>query len=304
MTANGIDQIAQQQLQYAHDGNWRLLVAMVLSGVIWILRTYLMGPTVQSWRYVGKLAQWFRTDRGGVVLTLSVGVIGGLVTAFQANAPFTVDLFVTGIVNGLLASGFFCTLKKLFGIADPTQSGAVGAGTSSSAANGVPPPASGSLRFAASLGLLLAASTLLSGCACLKPENKNSKGCVVAQHEINCATDDVKAMWPKFMPLIAWLFAGASGPIDSNAIVAALEQTGFKFVGCSAAQLEHDFSTDPAGAETRLKAVLPDRMKAGLTGAGAPASLSLAYHEGYQKWRAKHLDVRFCFQVDGRKVCR
>jgi hypothetical protein len=230
-----------------------------------------------------------------------------LVTAFRASAAFTVDLFVTGIVNGLLASGFFCTLKKLFGLADTGQSAGAGAGTSSTAANGAgtqPPPNSGSLRFATSLGLLLLTSTLLPGCACLKPENKNSKACVVAQHEINCATDDVKAMWPKFMPLVAWLFAGASGPVDTNAIISSLEQTGFKFVGCSAVQLEHDFSTDPARAEARLMTVLPARMKAGLTGAGAPASLALAYHDGYQKWRAKHLDVRFCYQLEGRKVCR
>jgi hypothetical protein len=106
------------------------------------------------------------------------------------------------------------------------------------------------------------------------------------------------------MPLVAWLFAGASGPIDSSTIVSALEQIGFKFVGCTAVELEHDFTTDPTGVEARLMAAMPERMRASFEGPPAARPLAVAYHEGYQRWRARHLDLVFCFQIDGKRVCR
>jgi hypothetical protein len=295
---NAVAQLAQQLLEYAHQGNWRMLVAIALSGVIWLLRTFLMGPTVQRWKYVGAVAGWFRTDRGGVVLTLLVGVLGGVMTALSAGVSLSVDLFVTGVVNGLLASGFFVGLKKLFGLGDGTApKGTFSSGSTRLTKKEMGVPITGvALFFALSLGA--------QGCYCLQAANANKLECIVAQHEIDCATQDIKEMLPKLYPLVAWIFAGASGPLDTSAIITALEQTGFKFVGCSAAQLEQDFSTDPTGTTSKVMASLPSPMRVTVAVATAGNPLALSFHQGYQTWRAKRAGYRFCFSDNGKKVCR
>jgi hypothetical protein len=166
MTGTNVQQIAQQLLHYAHDGNWRLIVAMALMGTVWILRNVLMGTTVQGWKYVGAIAAWLRTDRGGVVLTLLLGVFGGLITALGASAKLTLDLIVTGIVNGLLASGFFVGVKKLFGLSGGTPSQPTTPTSSTPAAVAPMPIPSGSAAAAMSAMLcMFVVAALLSGCA-------------------------------------------------------------------------------------------------------------------------------------------
>src|SRR5579871_6523432 len=158
---NGTDfsQLALKLLDYAHQGNWRMLVAIALSGVIWFVRTYLLGAKVQGWKYVGVVARWCHTDRGGVVLTLVVGVAGGLVTALSAKTPLGLDLIVTGVVNGVLASGFFVGLKKLLTNADKPGTSLVASGNAAA-------------KGGAALLLLLGLS-LIHGCYCFRPENAN-----------------------------------------------------------------------------------------------------------------------------------
>lgn len=296
--------LAQQLLGYAHQGNWRMLVAIALSGVVWLLRTFLMGPKVQRVRYLGPIARWFRTDRGGVVLTLIVGVVGGLVTAFKAGAPLSIDLFVTGVVNGLLAAGFFVGLKKIVGLGRGSSSPA------DSSANPAQPrptaaPSSGMLkRVSVALMCTAIVGTLVPACYCMRVENANKPECIAAQHEIDCAKDDIKQMLPKFMPLVAWLFAGAQGPIDSQSLISALEQTGLKFVGCSAAQLEQDFTVDPSGTQAMVMMSLPAPAKATLSRDLGEKPIDARFHERYRAWRAKYAALAFCFNEGGRKVCR
>lgn len=106
-------QLAEQLLNYAKQGNWRMLVATVLTATVWFLRTVAIRPGLEALPKVGPLLRWFKTDRGGVVLSLSVGVLGGLGTALSAHHAITGDILLTGVVNGVLGSGIFVTLKKL-----------------------------------------------------------------------------------------------------------------------------------------------------------------------------------------------
>jgi len=301
--------LAQQLLGYAHQGNWRMLVAIALSGVVWLLRTFLMGPKVQGVKYVGAIARWFHTDRGGVVLTLIVGVLGGFATAFKASAPLTIDLFVTGVVNGLLAAGFFVGLKKLVGLgggASPADSSVLRPKAVNSDRPQPPAASSSGMLKKVSVALVCTAiaGALVPACYCMRPENANKPECIAAQQEIDCAKDDIKQMLPKFMPLVAWLFAGAQGPIDSQSLISALEQTGLKFVGCSAAELEQDFTVDPSGTQAMVLSKLPGPVKATLPGDRTEKPLDAHFHERYRAWRAKYPALAFCFNQGGRKVCR
>jgi hypothetical protein len=151
---------------------------------------------------------------------------------------------------------------------------------------------------------LLSLSLALPGCACFKPQNVNTKACVVAHQEIDCAKDDVQALVPHLLPLVQWLFSGASEPFNSDDIIAALEHVGFQFVGCSATQLDHDFSVNPQRAMAKLMKYTPPDAAAKAKLSIDPVAMAQTYHRLYARWRARHLDVKFCFRESGKKECR
>jgi hypothetical protein len=142
------------------------------------------------------------------------------------------------------------------------------------------------------------------GCACFKAENANTKACVVLHQEIDCATDNVKALAPHLLPLVQWLFSGATGPLNTDDIIAALEHMGFQFIGCSATELDHDFVTTPQLAMAKLMRYVPPEATANTNTSVNPLAMAQTYHGLYARWRSRHLDVKFCFQENGRKVCR
>jgi len=151
---------------------------------------------------------------------------------------------------------------------------------------------------------LLAIWMAIPGCACFKAENVNTKACVVLHQEIDCAKDNVQALVPHLLPLVQWLFSGATGQLNSQDIIAALEHMGFAFIGCSATQLDHDFTVNPQFAMAELMKYVPSEATVDAKASVNPAVMAETYHGLYTRWRARHLDVRFCFRENDRKACR
>jgi len=112
--ANVVDpvSIANQMLIYAQHGNWRMLFAVALTLVVWFLRVVAIRPKMLEWRRFGYIIKFFRTDRGGIALTLGAGLLAGIVTTLKAGVPINGQLFMTCLVNGLISTGFFVALKK------------------------------------------------------------------------------------------------------------------------------------------------------------------------------------------------
>jgi hypothetical protein len=95
------------------DGNWRMAAATALTAVVWFLRSVAIRPGLEALPGVGPIFRWLKTDRGGVVLALSVGVLGGIGTALFAHQHVSRDLIINGAIEGVLSAGIFSTVKKL-----------------------------------------------------------------------------------------------------------------------------------------------------------------------------------------------
>ena len=119
-----ITEIARQLLHYAHDGNWRMAVASVLTGIVWVLRNWALRPALDNLPYIGPVSKFLKTDRGGVVLALSVGVLSGIGTTLAASQTIDLGLIGTGIVNGVLGAGIFAASKKMLHPGDVKSSSA------------------------------------------------------------------------------------------------------------------------------------------------------------------------------------
>jgi hypothetical protein len=161
----------------------------------------------------------------------------------------------------------------------------------------------------------LAVGMVVPACACFKPANANTKACVVAHQEVDCSKADVQAFAPHLLPLVDWLFSGAAEPFNADDIVAALEHMGFQFIGCSAAELDHDFTSNAQLAVEKLLTYAPSQtltstslpLSPNVSGnavALSPEATAQRYHQFFARWRQRHADVRFCFRESGSKVCR
>lgn len=111
-------EIVEWLYQNAQQGNWRIIVAGVLSATVWFLRTGILRPGVDNLPVVGKLSAWLKTDRGGVTLALAVGVLGGIGTALGSSHAVTLPLILSGVVNGVLGAGVFNVAKRAIAPAD------------------------------------------------------------------------------------------------------------------------------------------------------------------------------------------
>jgi len=299
----------RQLLEQSCTDKARLVFAVLIAAFVWFVRNIIMGPRTQRIAGIGGAARCLNTAFGAVLLTVGLGIVANVVLALSACLPLCLGLSIVGLINGLLACAVFFVAKVILSMCgspsdgDDTPPSGCANGTQVKGSSHRKDSSSG--RAAASVITCLALGlSLLSGCYCMRAENVNQKACVVQRQEVNCATKDVQQMLPKFMPLVAWLLSGATGPVDTNETVAALEQTGFRFVGCSAAELERDFAVDGPGTSARVTAAMPTPMKALVASAEAVHPLHVGYHEGYQRWRARHGDVKFCFSDGGRTVCR
>lgn len=95
----------------ARGGQWRLLAAALLIGLVYLAR-----------RFAGKAIPYLRTDRGGVILTLTLGILAGIATALGTAAPFSASLILGGVLTGMTAAGGWVMLRRLISPKDPPLS--------------------------------------------------------------------------------------------------------------------------------------------------------------------------------------
>ena len=111
-------QVVEWLYKNAQAGNWRVVIGAALSAVVWFLRVGIFRPTVDRIPFIGKFSKWFKTDRGGVALTIAVGVFGGIGTAFAGSRAVTVPLILSGIINGIIGAGVFNVSKRALSPSD------------------------------------------------------------------------------------------------------------------------------------------------------------------------------------------
>lgn len=77
----------------ATSKNWPLLAALVVIVLVWAAR-----------KWGGDLAPWLKTDRGGAILAILLGVAVGLAGPLIAGVPWSWSLLVSA-ASGALAAG-------------------------------------------------------------------------------------------------------------------------------------------------------------------------------------------------------
>lgn len=105
----------------AQQGNWRVLIGGALSAVVWFLRNGILRPGVDKWPVVGRLSAWLKTDRGGVALTLLVGILGGVGTALASAHAVDGKVLLSGVINGVIGAGVFNVSKRALKPADKKE---------------------------------------------------------------------------------------------------------------------------------------------------------------------------------------
>lgn len=115
------EQLVEWLYTNAQQGNWRVLIGGALSAVVWFLRVGVLRPGVDKWPVVGRLSAWLKTDRGGVALTLLVGVFGGVGTALAGAHAITGKLLLSGVINGVVGAGVFNVAKRSLKPADKKE---------------------------------------------------------------------------------------------------------------------------------------------------------------------------------------
>jgi hypothetical protein len=99
---SNLEAFASSVLAAVTSGNWALLAALVLVGVVFLAR-----------RFGAKRVPFLATARGGALLALLGGVAGAIATALASGGPVSVALVLSGLQVGFLAAGGWTVLKKL-----------------------------------------------------------------------------------------------------------------------------------------------------------------------------------------------
>lgn len=108
----------ESAIQAVKDGDWRLVSAFVLAGLMVALR-----------RSRDRVA-WFKGDRGGAVLVMLLSVFGALSTSLAAGVAVDAKLFLSAAMIAWTAVGGYTWLRRLIWPkpADPTPPTAETAG--------------------------------------------------------------------------------------------------------------------------------------------------------------------------------
>jgi hypothetical protein len=161
------------------------------------------------------------------------------------------------------------------------------------------------LKKLVSVVLLIAIMPMATGCAyCKIADHVNEPKCVTLNDEINCAKTNIEAFIPNLLPLVAWLFSGAQGPLDAASIITALEHMGFQYVICAASALDDLFAKNPAQAVALVTKHMPASVLLAQKESIPPDVWASTYHQVYMQWRAKYPNLKVCTVVDGQKVCK
>jgi hypothetical protein len=95
----------------AGDHRGRAIAIVLLIGAVYCFRRWGRAPL--PWVGWKILPAWFGSDRGGVVLTLSLAFIGGIGHALAAGAPVNLSLFEAAFMTALAASGGYVGIRRL-----------------------------------------------------------------------------------------------------------------------------------------------------------------------------------------------
>lgn len=94
--------ILNQILDAIGSGNWRLVAALIVVGLIWLMR-----------RFATKIHPWFGTDRGGVAVALLGGLLAVAAGELAAGRHFTVQTVANGISFAVAAAGGWVMVRRL-----------------------------------------------------------------------------------------------------------------------------------------------------------------------------------------------
>lgn len=109
---SGLDmsQIAQKAVS---DGDPKILLALLLSLIVYVLREHLLAKTPQDWGRVGAAMRWLgSTHFGGVASSILAAGFGAVVTAVQSGSQIKPATLLNVFVVASMASGM-ATWSKL-----------------------------------------------------------------------------------------------------------------------------------------------------------------------------------------------
>lgn len=121
--------LALTAIDAIRSGNWWLLASLALSVVLACVRKF--GPGILASKWPAGAA-WIKSDVGGAVLVLGLGMVGGITTALVGGAPIGMALILDAVKVSLGSAGGFVVVKKLFGF---SQDKVVEAGAKAADAN-------------------------------------------------------------------------------------------------------------------------------------------------------------------------
>jgi hypothetical protein len=94
--------ILNQILDAIGSGNWRLVAALIVVGLVWLMR-----------RFATKIHPWFGTDRGGVAVALLGGLLAVAAGELAAGRHFTIQTVANGISLAVAAAGGWVMVRRL-----------------------------------------------------------------------------------------------------------------------------------------------------------------------------------------------
>src|SRR5215213_10031168 len=107
MTPDTFDSFVRSFADAVLVGDWRIVTGLACITLVFGFRSL-------AGKLPGGVGDFFRSDRGGAVSALLVGVLGSLGHVLYATKdPINAKTFVDGVVMGVTAAGGYATVKKL-----------------------------------------------------------------------------------------------------------------------------------------------------------------------------------------------
>lgn len=132
-------------LEKVMSGDWAAVASAAIALVVYVSR--LKKSPLQKIFLKLSFGKWdIKSDRGGALLVLLLGLAGGLVTTLTAGAPISVALLVTCLKESVMAAGGYVLVKKIFFPTDEVENpktasdAAVAVAKADAAAAAVTPP--------------------------------------------------------------------------------------------------------------------------------------------------------------------
>ena len=88
----------------AHGHHWRILIALLIVGLVYVDRKFGLSSHVP----------WFKTDRGGIVLSLLASILVALAALLFSPATLSAQLVTSTLLTWAEASGAFVLIKRAF----------------------------------------------------------------------------------------------------------------------------------------------------------------------------------------------